>query len=384
LDNQKLQSLLDREDGTKLDFKRELNIENGSGKKELAKDVSAIANSRGGRGYIVFGIEDKTKRVLGINPADFAEEKIQQVISTRCDPPIPISLDIVEYNGKQIAVITIYSGEQKPYQMRESGAFYIRRGSTTDLMRKEELASLLQDTGLLNYELTPVQKAGLDSLDIDKVREYTSKIGVNFNGDNFDIIESLGIIVKDRESSEYHPTAGGLMLFGSKPQVYLPHTSIRVVNYINPDFKGIEVFFGSVLQMIDSAEEYIKNIINNVSYPVGTINEALENALVHRDYFDIYHETSVVLSPKSIEVISPGSLIGGTEVNTHGVNVPARRNMWLYQRLMTLDTKNRFTQTGTGFSRMRKAFKGAGRVKIVSIDDRNLFKVIFPGPDVFK
>jgi predicted HTH transcriptional regulator len=268
--------------------------------------------------------------------------------------------------------------------MRETGTFYIRRGSTTVIMRKEELASILQETGLLNYELTPVLKAGAGSLDMNKVREYTSKIGVDFSGNNFDIIESLGVIVKDREYNEYHPTAGGLMLFGINPQMYLPHTSIRVVNNINPGFKGIETFSGTVLDMIDRAEEHIRSIINNESYPVGTVNEALENAVVHRDYFVIYHETSVVLSSKSFEVISPGSLIGGTEGNTHGVNVPARRNMWLYQRLMTLDTKNRFTQTGTGFSRMRKAFKGIGRVKIVSIDDRNLFKVIFPGLDALK
>ena len=38
-----------------------------SGKKELAKDICAIANSRGGRGYIVIGVEDKTKRIIGIN-----------------------------------------------------------------------------------------------------------------------------------------------------------------------------------------------------------------------------------------------------------------------------------------------------------------------------
>ena len=53
--------LLKREEGTKLDFKVKMDIVIESGKKELAKDICAIANSHGGRGYIVIGVEDKTK-----------------------------------------------------------------------------------------------------------------------------------------------------------------------------------------------------------------------------------------------------------------------------------------------------------------------------------
>jgi len=37
---------------------------------------------QGGRGYIILGIEDKTKRVLGIEPKRYTEEQIQQIITT--------------------------------------------------------------------------------------------------------------------------------------------------------------------------------------------------------------------------------------------------------------------------------------------------------------
>lgn len=378
MDIQKLQSLISREEGTKLDFKRELHIESASDKKEFAKDVSAIANSRGGRGYIIFGVEDKTKNIIGINPDNFIEEKIQQVIVTRCEPPIPISLELVNYKNKYIAVLTIYSGDQKPYQVKESGSFFTRRGSTTDIMRKEELASLLQDTGILSYELTPVIRAGIDCLDMAKVKDYALRVGALYKELNNDIFERLGIIVKDRESNEYHPTAGGLLLFGYNPQLYLPHCSIRVVNKINKDLHDIATFTGPVIEMLDKAEEFIKNVIDNSAYPVDAVNKALENAVVHRDYFDLYDEISVYLLETTCQVLSPGSLInyGG---NSHGLTLPSRRNNWLYQRLMILDTKNRFTQTGMGLKKMRQDFKDYGRVKIFNIPEKNLFKVIFPG-----
>lgn len=384
MDIQKLQSLLNKEEGPKLDFKLELNVESWGGKKELARDVCAIANSRGGRGYIVFGVEDKTKNVVGINPDDFSEEKIQQIISTRCEPPIPISVEIIDYNGKYIAVITIYSGEQKPYQLREVGSFYIRRGSTTDVMRREEVASLLQESGLLNYELTPVLKAGIDSMDMNRIKNYTSKIGASFDGSNLEILETLGIIIKDKENNEYHPSGGGMLLFGNDPQLFLPHCCIRVINKINLSLEQVRTFSGPLLDMMDKTENFIEKAISNPIYPLNAVNEALANAVAYRDYFDMYHEILVLLLKESIQIISPGSLVKNSNNSVYGVNIPARRNMWLYQRLITMDTKSRFLQTGRGFKRMRQAFRGRGRVKFLNMEDKNVFKVIFPGIDTLK
>ncbi|MEL7597587.1 MAG: ATP-binding protein, partial [Clostridiaceae bacterium] len=145
MNKKKLASLLKRQEGVKLDFKQEIDLNTESGKKEFAKDICALANSRGGRGYLVIGIEDKTKRVLGVDRLSFTEEQIQQIVSSRCEPPIPISLEFIDYENKKVAVITVYQSSQKPYQFRENGAFYIRRGSTTDTMRKQELISSFEE-----------------------------------------------------------------------------------------------------------------------------------------------------------------------------------------------------------------------------------------------
>ena len=181
MDAKKISMLLKREEGTKLDFKVKMDIVIESGKKELAKDVCAIANSRGGRGYIVIGVEDKTKRVIGIDTSEFKEEQLQQIISSRCEPPIPISIDFVIYQSKNLAIITIYDGGQKPYQLRENGAFYIRRGSTTDTMRKDELISCLQENLSLNIETMPIINSDINSLDFNTVNKYFSNKGIVVN-----------------------------------------------------------------------------------------------------------------------------------------------------------------------------------------------------------
>ena len=146
MDEKKLRSLIDKGEGIKIDFKRELYLYYESCKKELAKDVCAIANSRGGRGYIIVGVEDKTKNIVGVKDLDVLnEEKIQQIVSSRCEPPIPIMVEIVDVEDKKVGIIVIYDGGQKPYQIRETGAFNIRRGSTTDTMRKEELVAAFEE-----------------------------------------------------------------------------------------------------------------------------------------------------------------------------------------------------------------------------------------------
>ena len=47
MDIKKLMNLIKKNEGRKLDFKLILDIDTDSGKKEFAKDVCAIANSRG-------------------------------------------------------------------------------------------------------------------------------------------------------------------------------------------------------------------------------------------------------------------------------------------------------------------------------------------------
>ena len=165
MDRKKLLSLIKRDEGLKLDFKLKLDLSNESGKKELAKDICAIANSSGQRGYIVVGIQDKTKNIIGIKKDDmFKEEQIQQIITSRCEPPIPLRVDFIDINKKTIGVISIYDGGQKPYQVRENGAFYIRRGSTTDVMRKQELVALLEENLSLTIETCPLIRTSIDIL----------------------------------------------------------------------------------------------------------------------------------------------------------------------------------------------------------------------------
>lgn len=354
-------------------------MDSESNKKELAKDVCAIANSKGGRGYLVIGIHDKTKIVEGIeNDKLLTEEQLQQVISSRCEPPIPISIDNFILEGKTIAVITIYDGGQKPYQIRENGAFYIRRGSTTDTMRKQELVSALQENLNLSIETCPIVNGSIESINYEIVDKYFELKGIKVTDENrFFLMENASIIVRDREGYKYNPSLGGLLVFSDINSVYIPHNMVRIVNKISSKLKPIYIIQGNLMQMIDKSTELIKEILP-LPYPNAAIIEGIKNAVLYRDYTAFYKEIEVVITENSISVISPGNLF--KEVNNPSKDIKYfKRNMWIYEKMITLDMESRFLQSGRGFNIMEKSFRNHGKVKFINCYADNIFKVIYPG-----
>lgn len=373
MDIQRLKQLLSREEDEKMDFKAELKLTTEGEKKELVKDVTAIANSRGGRGYIIYGVEDKTKRIIGVDAGNFLEEQIQQIIYNRTDPPVPVSLDIVKHKDKTVAVLTIFRSKHAPHQMIQTGAFYVRRGSTTDFARRSELASMMQENGLMSFETVIVKRATLEDLNMDSINRFFKSINVITDQSQTLLLEAFGFIGQKYEG-EFCPTIGGLLLFGKNPQVYLPQCYLKIVNG-----DDIAILSGNILSMMDQAINMIKKILNDDNYPLIAFEEALANALVHRDYMDLSRGVIINISNKAIEIINPGSIAQSKKVRLRLKECqPERRNAWLYQRLITIDERKRFIKSGIGMERIRKAFEGMGTVKFINLGKQNSFKVILP------
>ncbi|MEG2353525.1 MAG: putative DNA binding domain-containing protein [Clostridium sp.] len=370
----KLNTLLRKEENTKLDFKLSLDLSVESGKREFAKDVSAIANVRGGRGYLVIGVMDKTKEIIGIDFNDFNEEKIQQIVSSRINPPIPISLDFVNVESKIVAVITIYDGKQRPYQIRENGCFLTRRGSTTDFMRREEIANYLNDSFNLNVELSPVIRSSVAHIDKELVKDYVSKNGIEYNDEDFnDLMENIGIITREKESGNYVATMGGLLVFSKINSIYIPHNMIRINNEINKEYKEVIIVQGNLKAMIDDSTMIVSKILGDNQSVANVIKEAIKNAVLYRDYTIFNKEIEVTISNKEIRVVSPGTMIMDKSKNS----ISVRRNMWIYEKIMVM-YKSKYEKKYSGFETMKKNLKPKGRIRLINDISENCFKVIFP------
>lgn len=153
-----LSTLLRREEDTDLEFKRQIS-ESASftqnEKKELAKDISAIANTWGGR--IIVGFDKKENRVYGISQDILPGisgycDTIQRILKDRCYPPVTFNTSLEEYEGNKLIVIKIPQG-QFLHQMKDTGAIYIRRGAVIDVASPQEIAARYRETQGTDMEL---------------------------------------------------------------------------------------------------------------------------------------------------------------------------------------------------------------------------------------
>lgn len=377
MDGQKLRQLLAMEEGPKLDFKAELHLSTESEKKELVKDVIAIANSRGGRGYILFGVEDKSRRLLGLEEPLLQEERIQQIIYNRSNPPVPVQVELESLDGFPLLVLTVFKSQHRPHQMLQTGAFYLRRGSTTDFARRDELAGMLQENGLLTFETVPVMGAEPDDLQADLLAAYVGAMPENARRPSETLLEALGFLA-ERGNGHLVPTVGGLLLFGRNPEVFFPQHHIRITCG-----EWVEVVHGCIPQMLDEALRISGRMIGDSRWPMEALEEALANALAHRDYLDLGRGIEIDITAKNIEVTNPGAMRDGNGmVRRWDRNDTTRRNPWLYQRLLGVDAMNRFHRTRMGAKRIMQELEQYGPVRFINLGDRNLFKVVMPGPGI--
>lgn len=377
MNKKKLLSLIQQRENTKLDFKLKIDISSESGKKELAKDVCAIANSKGGRGYLIIGVEDRTKRLVGINRIkSLDEEKIQQVVSSRCEPPIPIKVEVLEIDGVDIGIITIFDGGQKPYQIKETGAFHIRRGSITDIMRKSELVASFEENQLLTVETCKVVTSSAEFLNRELIEKYFKIKGITINKENESfLLESAGIAYLDKRSRKLRCTFGGLLVFCNNNNICIPNNAIRIINKINNNYSKSIMINGNLLDMIDKTEEEMYKLLPD-NYPVYAVMEAVKNSIMYREYSIIDKLIEVIVTKTSIIIISPGQLVSKSYVV--GEMSYNKRNMWIYDKLISLDEGRRFINDGNGLVRIKEAFKGKRKVRLINSILDDCFKVILP------
>jgi hypothetical protein len=116
MNQEQLARLLAQEESVNLEFKESLDLDSNYNKANFLREVLSLANSPIQTGYLVIGIEDKSKDVVGIE--GITEEQIQQVVVEWCRRPISFDFHIIEIKGKNVGVMQIYPIHQ-PYTLKK-------------------------------------------------------------------------------------------------------------------------------------------------------------------------------------------------------------------------------------------------------------------------
>jgi hypothetical protein len=153
MNDQLLEELLNDDEGSALDFKRDQYAFVGATddqKAELLKDILSFANAwRRTDAYILMGVDEVRggrSTVVGLTN-HLSDSELQQFVNGKTQRPVDFSYQAYPFEGKQIGIIRIARQERptvlkKNYAWLQKGVVYFRRGSSTAEADAVEIARM--------------------------------------------------------------------------------------------------------------------------------------------------------------------------------------------------------------------------------------------------
>ena len=133
--------------------------------------ASALGNTNGGT--IVLGIKS-TGETVGM-PASFLEE-INWHINEKIKPSLPYTLTSMERQGKQVAVMSVWEGADKPYII--DGQIYIQIGDSIRKADSEQTIRILNQKVCIgnSWERTPIHDASEEDIAEEVVERFRNQL----------------------------------------------------------------------------------------------------------------------------------------------------------------------------------------------------------------
>jgi len=371
--NTQFEHILQEGEGTLIEFK-------SSFSSSIAKEIVAFANTAGGRIFI--GI-DNNNEIVGSSLTNDAKSRIQDIANS-CTPRVPIQIESLIYDDKEITVVTVPESRDKPVQC--SDGFFLREGANSQKMRRDEIFYFAQKTGKIRFETQlRTDFKYLGDFDDLKFNDIIKRIGITQTGEREDILHNLGM---GQANGNFVINNAGILFFGKNRQLYLRQAYITCVLYKGKDKVKIldrKDFREDPLTDYENAIKFLQQHLR-LEYeikgpgprleipeiPYEALKEGVLNAIIHRDYLEEGARVMVEIFDDRVEISNPGELLFGMEdLGRKSV----ARNPVIFDMFYRLDL---IEKVGSGINRIRDAISQKGLKVEFQID--KFFTVIFQRP----
>ena len=302
-----------------------------TGQKEIAKEMIAFANTRGGR--IVFGINDKTGNLKGIlyDDIQMISRELGNAANEQVRPTIYIETDVVCVDDKHFLVCTVMQGRNKPYK-NLNGEIWVKQGADKRrITENSEILSLFQDSGSFHPDAEGVKGVTIADLDNYAIDDYLQRVYAIRPNTIAGNVEQLLINIHILTSTGT-PTLAGYLFFGKHPEYQYPTYMVKAVSFFGNDLAGTQYrdtkeIVGNMPQVYEKSMAFLKSNLHNIQeegssfntlgkleIPADVLEEVLQNALVHRDLLRSA-PIRIFIFDNRVEIISPGDLAGGLTEN---------------------------------------------------------------------
>lgn len=307
---------------TKVQFK-----ETFTSQKEIAKEMIAFANTKGG--VILFGVEDKSGKLVGLSYDEIQviSRELGNAANEQVRPTIYIDTEVVRMDGKHFLVCTIEEGKNKPYK-NLNGEIWVKQGADKRrITENAEILALFQDSGSYQPDAAAVSGTTFDDLDRYTIDEYLQKVYATtidgFGGKAEQVLKNIHVL-----NHNGVPTLAGYLFFGKHPEYNCPTCMVKAVSFFGNDLAGTQYrdtkeILGNMPQLYDKSMAFLKANLHNIQEKGASFNtlgkleiaedvleEVVQNALVHRDLLRPA-PIRIFIFDNRVEIISPGALAGG-------------------------------------------------------------------------
>lgn len=355
----------------------------------LAAEICAFSNSNGGN--IIVGVSDDGE-IIGLNNEEIRKlnEWVSNTCSQKIDPQVNVTTQNIKYLDRIVMVINVPMGPNKFY-IANGKDIWVKVGADKRRAKREEIQRLLQSSGHLYADEIPVENTNLNDLDIELIKSFYEH-RMNKTLEELEIpLEKILSNLKLMKDGKL--TLAGLLIFGKRPEEKKPQFVIKAVSFPgnSPDvdeYKDSKDISGNISKIFEGGISFIVNNLRKIQkdqhvntigileIPLIALEEALINAIVHRNYF-ISSNIRIFVFDNRVEIISPGALPNTVSVESMKVGIHIERNPIIVSMLKDIENIP-YRGIGTGVQRILRECENAGiTVDFIEEKESEQFKVIF-------
>ncbi|KMY52175.1 transcriptional regulator [Peribacillus loiseleuriae] len=300
----------------------------------IGQYLSALSNSaclhNQKFGYLIYGIDDKTREVIGTEfkprTKKVGNQELESWLATIIAPRVDFKIFEFKYNDKDLVMFKVDATNNMPVSFK--GIAYIRVGSYKKKLDEypQKARKIWTKTSNQVFE----SQIALHSVDEDTVLKlldypsYFSLLNQNLPTDKSGILNKLEeekMMVKSGKL--YDITNLGAILFAKDLHSFekLARKAIRVVIYKGKDRlnakkeqvggKGYAIGFEGLINYINDqlpTNEEIGAVFRKEvkMYPELAIREAVANAIIHQDFNEVGTGPMIEIFADRIEITNPG------------------------------------------------------------------------------
>lgn len=315
----------------------------GLAQDELAEDLAAFANAKGG--LLVLGVDGKTKEIFGIPNGRFDDLSsfVRNVASERIEPPLNSNIfriELPDATGSPVPLLGVHI-DRSLFVHAVEGRYFIRVGSGKRTMSTDYFARLMQQrsqTGMIRFDESIVPGTDANTLSKKLVERFRTEIS---NPDCATFARNLAMLRPDFDG-EIRATVAGVLIGTHNPREFLANAFIQAVAYrgtFATAFDDLGNYQGDAEDIKGPLDEQVigacKFVFRNMTvagskdmgrtdlpqYDLTAIFEAMVNAVAHRDYSMHGSKIRLRMFADQIKLHIPGDLANSMDVDA----LPARQ-----------------------------------------------------------